>query len=123
VVGLVQGDTTFACYMGSKRAASLSARLLATGLPPETPAIAVENATRPDERVIAGTLLDLPARLAAAELTGPTLILIARSCRLSPRNTLPSGTRPELPPPKAGEMQAFRALATAQWKTVVAAAL
>jgi uroporphyrin-III C-methyltransferase/precorrin-2 dehydrogenase/sirohydrochlorin ferrochelatase len=73
---LAGGDATLACYMGARRAATLSERLIDAGLPPSTPAVAVENATRPEERVIVGTLSDLPARLAAAALTGPTLILI-----------------------------------------------
>ena len=38
--------------------------LVAAGLPPATPAAAIENATRADERVCRGTLSDIAARVA-----------------------------------------------------------
>jgi len=50
-------------------------RLLADGVDPATPVAIVENGTRPDERVSTGRLADL-ARLAAAHLAGPSLIIV-----------------------------------------------
>ena len=49
---------------------------LESGLHPTTPAVAVACATRPDERVIAATIADLPARLAAEPATGPVVVMI-----------------------------------------------
>ena len=40
------------------------------GLDPQTPAVAVERATRPDEHIVAATIADLPARLAAIKRRG-----------------------------------------------------
>ena len=41
-----------------------------------TPAVAVENASRADERRLFGTLGALPTSLADAGFSGPTLVLI-----------------------------------------------
>jgi uroporphyrin-III C-methyltransferase/precorrin-2 dehydrogenase/sirohydrochlorin ferrochelatase len=46
------------------------------GLDPQTPAIAVANATRPEETVIASTVKDLAAALAARHWSGPLVILV-----------------------------------------------
>ena len=62
--------------MGVGTLPALSARLLAEGLAPSTPAVLVERATWEDERRIRGTIADLPARVAEAGPTGPCLILI-----------------------------------------------
>ena len=48
----------------------------AAGGDPNMPAAIVENGTRPDQRVITGTIADLPARKEAANLGQPSLIVI-----------------------------------------------
>jgi len=75
---LASGEGTVAAYMASRTLRPVAARLIAAGLPASTPAVAVENATRPGERRLFGTLADLPDALEAAEMTGPTLVLIGR---------------------------------------------
>jgi siroheme synthase len=45
------------------------------GAPGDTAVTAVENASRPGQRVIATTLIELPAALAAANPDGPVIIL------------------------------------------------
>jgi hypothetical protein len=50
-------------------------RLMMHGAPAETPVTAVENASRPEQRVIATTLFELPQALAAAAPAGPVMIL------------------------------------------------
>jgi uroporphyrin-III C-methyltransferase / precorrin-2 dehydrogenase / sirohydrochlorin ferrochelatase len=69
---------TTVVYMPTKTLAELVARAREAGLDAATPAIAVERATRPDERIIAATIADLPARLAAAPPSGPVVVLIGR---------------------------------------------
>lgn len=66
-------EATLAIYMGRDDIAGIVERL---GRPPETPALAVENAGRADARMIAGTLESLPAGLAAAAPTGPVVIIV-----------------------------------------------
>ena len=62
--------------MGVKTLPMLIERLLANGISPSTPALFVESASRAEERVIAASLLDLPAKVAAAGPSGPGLVLI-----------------------------------------------
>jgi uroporphyrin-III C-methyltransferase len=69
-------ETTLAIYMGRDEIAQVADRLIAQGRSPATPACAVENAGRPDARLIAGALRDLPGRLAAAAATGPVLVVV-----------------------------------------------
>jgi siroheme synthase len=52
---------------------------VAAGLVPATPVAIVENASRPDSRVTAGTLANLPA-LAALRGNGPALIVVGAVC-------------------------------------------
>ena len=69
---------TTVVYMPTKTLPELVARAGEAGLDPTTPAVAVERATRADERVIATTIAELPDRLAAASPTGPVVVLIGR---------------------------------------------
>ena len=69
---------TTVVYMPIKTLPELVATAVRAGLDPATPAVAVERATRADERVIAGTVGDLPAQLAAAPPTGPVIVMIGR---------------------------------------------
>jgi uroporphyrin-III C-methyltransferase/precorrin-2 dehydrogenase/sirohydrochlorin ferrochelatase len=71
------GATTIV-YMPAKTLAAFSAAAMARGLDAATPAVAVINATRPDEIVIASTVADLPARLAATTIGGPVVVMIGR---------------------------------------------
>lgn len=70
-----------AVYMGKKSARYFQGRLLMHGADRSTPVTVVENASRPDQKVIATTLAQLPADLNAAALAGPALTLFG----LSPR--------------------------------------
>jgi uroporphyrin-III C-methyltransferase/precorrin-2 dehydrogenase/sirohydrochlorin ferrochelatase len=72
---LAKPGATAAVYMGVKAATFLRGRLLMHGAPGDTAVTAVENASRPGQRVIATTLIELPAALAAAEPDGPVIIL------------------------------------------------
>ncbi len=78
---LARPGATAAVYMGLRAAAFLRGRLMMHGAAPDTPVTAVENASRPDQRVIATSLVDLPDALADAAPTGPVLILFG----LAPR--------------------------------------
>lgn len=73
---LARAGGTFAVYMGVRTLPMLTARLLAAGMAPGTPAIAVENASLAHERRMPGTLAGIADAVAAAGLDGPTLVLI-----------------------------------------------
>jgi uroporphyrin-III C-methyltransferase/precorrin-2 dehydrogenase/sirohydrochlorin ferrochelatase len=67
---------TTVVYMPKKTIAELAARAIASGLSPDTPAVAVANATRPEEVVVAGTVANISTKLGAISLPGPVLVFI-----------------------------------------------
>jgi siroheme synthase len=69
--------------MASRTLRSVAASLIEAGLPASTPAVAVENASRPNEAHVHGTLADLPDLLEGSRLDGPTLVLIGTVVSLS----------------------------------------
>ncbi|VCU70383.1 Uroporphyrinogen-III C-methyltransferase [Pigmentiphaga humi] len=70
-----RGADTVVLYMASRQAQAIADGLVAAGLPASRPAVLVENASRPDQRVLPTTVAGLPA--AAGELgDGPALILV-----------------------------------------------
>ncbi len=75
---LASGQGTIAAYMASRTLPLVAEKLMAAGLDGGTPAVAVENASRPDERRLFATLASLPALLAAEKFGGPTLVLIGK---------------------------------------------
>lgn len=77
--GLVDPTATTVVYMAARTIAEFAALAVEHGLDPATPAIAVARATRPDERIIASTISDLPKQLVAQSVPGPLLVLIGRA--------------------------------------------
>ncbi|MEO1424829.1 MAG: siroheme synthase CysG [Pseudomonadota bacterium] len=71
--GLAAEGATAAIYMGKRAAKFLRGRLMMHGADGETPVTAVENASRPNQRIIESTLLDLPD--AIAETDGPVILM------------------------------------------------
>ncbi|MEO0389156.1 MAG: siroheme synthase CysG [Pseudomonadota bacterium] len=80
---LARPGTVAAIYMGVRAAAFLRGRLMIAGAAETTPVTAVENASRPDQRVIAASLLDLPDRLAEAGPTGPVVLFLGLTPRMA----------------------------------------
>jgi uroporphyrin-III C-methyltransferase / precorrin-2 dehydrogenase / sirohydrochlorin ferrochelatase len=76
---LADPAVTTVVYMPTKTLPELVANAVQAGLDPATPAVAVERATRADERVIAATIAELPARLAAEAPSGPVVVMIGRT--------------------------------------------
>ncbi|MFW8637210.1 uroporphyrinogen-III C-methyltransferase [Cribrihabitans pelagius] len=70
-----------AIYMGKKSARFVQGRLIMHGADRATPVTIVENASRPDQRVLETTLDRLPADLEAAGFDGPALTFLG----LAPR--------------------------------------
>jgi uroporphyrin-III C-methyltransferase/precorrin-2 dehydrogenase/sirohydrochlorin ferrochelatase len=75
---LADPGVTTVVYMPAKTLPELVAAAVQAGLDPATPAVAVERATRADERVIGATIANLPARFAAEPPTGPVVVMIGR---------------------------------------------
>ncbi len=75
---LADPEGTLCVYMGKEQAAAVRDGLLAGGLDPATPVLAIENGTRPDECRVSGPLSALPG-LTATLGDGPALIMIGRA--------------------------------------------
>ena len=73
---LADPAATTVVYMPVKTLPALLAQACAAGLDPATPAVAVANATRAEERTICGPVADLPALLAAEVPSGPIIVMI-----------------------------------------------
>lgn len=74
--GLARVGGTLAVYMGSRTIPRVAAALLDAGMAPDTPAMAVENASLETERRIPATLASIAAAVAGVGVEGPTLVLI-----------------------------------------------
>lgn len=79
---LVNPHQTLVVYMGLLGLAEIVEKLIAQGMNPQTPALLVERATLPEQRQIQAPLRELPAAVAAAEVSGPTLIIIGEVVNL-----------------------------------------
>ncbi len=88
---LARPGAVAAIYMGSKAAAFLRGRLLIHGADDSTPVTAIENASRPDQRIVIASLLHLPEVLEGANLSGPVILFLG----LSPRRAAVLAAEPE----------------------------
>ncbi|KVH97075.1 uncharacterized protein LOC112523941 [Cynara cardunculus var. scolymus] len=77
-------DSTLVVYMGLSTFPSLVLKLIHHGLPPDTPAAAVERGTTPQQRVVLAELKDLADKIASEQFISPTLIFIGKVVALSP---------------------------------------
>ncbi len=76
VQGLAGAGRTLVVYMGIARAEALSQALQADGVEATLPIAIVENATRPDERVIITTVGTLPEAVALQNARSPALFIV-----------------------------------------------
>lgn len=77
--GIADAETTTIFYMGGRTAPEIAARLLAEGLPGETPAVALASVSRADEQRWQGSLQDLLAAPPFRDSAAPVLIGVGRS--------------------------------------------
>ena len=82
---LARPGAVAAIYMGKRAARFLQGRLMMHGADGATPVTLVENASRPDQRILASRLDRLPADLTEAALTGPAITLFG----LAPAKAVP----------------------------------
>ena len=73
---LLQPRQTVAIYMGLRNLEALAQEFVLRGASADLPAAIVDNATRANQRVIVGTLGTLAAKARAAELSGPSIIIV-----------------------------------------------
>ncbi len=80
-------------YMARATLPGFRERALAAGLDPQTPAVAVLAATRPDEMRIAATIAELPERLAELPANGPVLVLLGHAFGAALSEAVPAADR------------------------------
>ncbi len=73
--GMVRPQQTLVIYMGLAGLPILSQQLIAHGMPGDTPAAVIQDGTRPQQKVITGTVADIAER-SIDQLKGPTLIIV-----------------------------------------------
>ncbi len=74
--GLAGKGRTLVIYMGVKTAPQIAEKLMADGLAPDMPLAVVENAARPEMRVLHGPLAGLPQLVERHKVKSPALIII-----------------------------------------------
>ncbi|XP_059311515.1 S-adenosyl-L-methionine-dependent uroporphyrinogen III methyltransferase, chloroplastic [Lycium ferocissimum] len=77
-------DSTLVVYMGLSTLPSLASKLIHHGLPTDTPAVAIERGTTPQQRMVFAELKNLAEDIASHRLESPTLIIIGKVVALSP---------------------------------------
>jgi len=73
---LLQPRQTVAIYMGLRNLEALTKEFVARGASADLPAAIVDNATRVNQKVVVGTLATLVAKARAAELRGPSIVIV-----------------------------------------------
>jgi len=76
--------TTLVIYMGLGTLGHTSRALIQCGLPHDTPAVAIERGTTPQQRTIWSDLDVLHKHVEEAKLVSPTLIVIGKVVSLAP---------------------------------------
>ncbi|MEM7703416.1 MAG: uroporphyrinogen-III C-methyltransferase [Pseudomonadota bacterium] len=74
--GLAGKGRTLVIYMGVKTAPQIAEKLMDDGLTPEVPVAVIENAARPEMRVVRGALAELPNLVERHAIQSPALIVI-----------------------------------------------
>ena len=80
---LAQERQTLAVYMGVQGLDTLRDRLLEHGRAASTPFALIENGSRANQRVVLGTLADLPERAAAESVHSPALLILGEVAALA----------------------------------------
>lgn len=73
---LARRGQTVVFYMGVVTLPRICAELMAHGLPADWPIALVEDGTKPTQRVVIGTLADLPGKVATVAPTGASLVIV-----------------------------------------------
>ncbi|MGQ0564476.1 MAG: uroporphyrinogen-III C-methyltransferase [Gemmobacter sp.] len=81
---LTDAEATTVIYMGRRTWGAMAARLIAGGLPPDTPALLAEEVSQPGQRITRATVATLADTPALREGTMPALILYGPLARSGP---------------------------------------
>ncbi len=82
---LARERQTLAFYMGVGQLDLLTRRLLHHGRSAQTPFALIENGSRPEQRVVSGTLEELPRLAATHGIQSPALLIVGEVAGLAPK--------------------------------------
>ena len=91
--GLAGKGRTLVIYMGVKTAPQIAEKLMADGLAPDMPIAVIENAARPQMRVLRSSLAGLPEMVSHERVSSPALIVIGEVASRNSRADDPALTR------------------------------
>ncbi len=91
---LSQPNQTVVVYMGLNSVAEFMTSMAEHGVPTGTPAAAVDNGTRVNQRVVIGTVDTLAKNIEDAELPGPSLIIVGHVVELADKLSWYGATDP-----------------------------
>ena len=80
---LADPDATLVVYMGKSNLRRICRQLVAAGMDPATPALAVQHGTTPQQRRVFGDLLTLADRVRSLGLGSPLLFIVGRTVALA----------------------------------------
>ena len=83
--------TTLVVLMGTRHLAAITARLIEEGIPADTAAVCVADASLPTERTVRAPLADLARDVAEAGLANPAVVVVSAPARSVARRTLVLG--------------------------------
>jgi uroporphyrin-III C-methyltransferase/precorrin-2 dehydrogenase/sirohydrochlorin ferrochelatase len=101
--GLARPRQTVVVYMGLLGLDALCKQLIAHGMPRDMPAAVVQQATRPQQRVVTASLEDLARKVAEARLRPPTLVIVGDVVRLRDKLSWYEPTAEAAAPPASAE--------------------
>jgi uroporphyrin-III C-methyltransferase/precorrin-2 dehydrogenase/sirohydrochlorin ferrochelatase len=99
IAALADPGATTAVYMPLGTLPDLTQRLLNAGVEPHRPVCALFNATRPDERAVAGTVGTINGLIDGLRIAGPCVVIVGSvlqtrtAAHLSSRRPSPAGAR------------------------------
>ena len=80
---LADPDTTLVVYMGLTNISDITNQLIMHGLDEKTPAAAINQGTRPNQKLVISTLKNLTRDVTAKNVTGATLLVIGKVVSLA----------------------------------------
>lgn len=81
--GLADPHTTLVVYMGLAHLDTIATNLIAHGLAADTPAVAIQEGTTPQQRTLFAPLSAIAAEVKAKEFQAPTLVIIGKVVALA----------------------------------------
>lgn len=79
---LAKATDTLVFLMGTANLSNIVARLVENGHAPETPAAIIMNGTRPAQKVVTGTLVDIVEIAAEADIRPPSITIVGEVVRM-----------------------------------------